>query len=222
MSLRPTARARRLLPTAALVAVAVGLGACGIPVSQSAQPASSRDLPSQLSQVGVPTTTVPKPPHVAASHSNHLEIFLLNRSGTHLVAVRRSWSGHITPQIALGVLALGPYPSDAKDGLQSDLAQGAAAPKVEAVSKSGIATVRLDESTFVSLVGASLYIPLAQVVFTLMSNFSYIKGVEFYLAVNPPELFNYTPDGFNEPSPVTVQTYATLKPVNVPTKKKSS
>ena len=214
-------RRRRLSVVAALAAAAVGLGACGIPVSQSAQPASSRDLNPQLSQLGPPTTTTPKPPpSVATPHSNHLEIFLVNRGASHLVPVQRSWASHVTPSIALSVLALGPNAVDTRLGLQTDLATGAA-PKDVPVNRAGVAKVVLDESTFVPLVGASLYVPLAQITFTLMTNFSYIKGVDFYLGTNPPQLFNYTPDGSNQLSPVTEQTYAALKPV-APAKRSTS
>ena len=213
------ARERALVRVGALVALALGLGACGIPLSSTAQGYTPRNLSSVLTGKNTPTTTTPKPPPVRTEHSRHLEIFLVNRAGTHLVGVRRSWTSPVTPQIALNVLAFGPTASDSKLGLQTDLAQGATT-KVVGI-KAGIASVTLDESTFLPLVGSSLYVPLAQIVFTLMTNFSSIRGVNFFLAVDPPVQYNYTPDGFNQPEPVTEQTYAALKPVP-PTKSKTT
>jgi len=187
--------------------LALSLGGCGIPLSRSAQAISSANLPAELNG-GAPTstttsTTVPPVP----SHASHLEVYLVAHSGTHLVAVRRYWEQKVTPLIALGLLIQGPDLSDAKRGIQTDLAT---TDHVEvSVSKAGLAEVTLG-SSFDDLFGTSLYVPLAQIVFTLMVNFPYIKGVNFYLA---GELFNYTPSGSSSPRPVTERTYALLAPL---------
>ena len=202
---------------AALAVAALALGGCGIPLSQGAQPVSSRNLPPVLSGTTpsstTTTTTLPAP----SEHAQHLEIYLVDRDGTHLVAVRRPWQQQVTPIIALGLLALGPNSVDSRRGLQTQLG---AAPKFEVSvgKKTGIATVTLDVSTFSDLFGSNLYVPLAQIVYTLMENFSYIKGIDFYLAGSPPELFNYTPSGSTSLSPVTEETYHLLAPL--PAKKR--
>jgi spore germination protein GerM len=201
---------RRLLVALLGASIAVSLGGCGIPLSRSAEPTAERSLPPLLSNAPATTAPAPKPPPVATEHANHLVVYLVDATGQHLVAVKRNWPDKVTPTVALNVLGLGPESQDPR-GLKSFLA---AAPREPvSIGRNGVAKVTLDESTFSVLFGASLYVPLAQIVFTLMANFSNIKGVNFFLAGKPPVLFNYTPNGSVSPQPVTEQTYAALKPL---------
>ncbi len=207
----------------ALVATAlVGLVAagCGVPLSQSAQMLPKSALPDALAGPGttMPTTTTTTTT-LPAKRSAHeqLAIYLVGSSG-HLVRVRRYWNQQITPSIALALLAQGP--NAAEKSLTSGIAQSASL-RVS-ISKRGIASVQLD-STFAQLFGAGLYVPLGQIVYTLMANFPDIKGVNFFLHEEGSSLlFNYTPNGTTALQPVTERTYASLAPLPVTTGTKAS
>ena len=126
-------------------------------------------------------------------------------SGAAIVGVSESDLG-ITDKSSLELLAQGPNSVDSKRGIQTDLG---AAPHFDVQVAHKVAQVTLDVSTFGDLFGSNLYVPLAQIVFTLMEDFPSLTGVNFYLA---GELFNYTPSGTASHAPVTERTYAVLAP----------
>ncbi|HUZ21953.1 MAG TPA: GerMN domain-containing protein [Acidimicrobiales bacterium] len=198
----------------ALVGLALGLGAlalaaCGVPLSTTAQPLSANNVPFNLiGPNGSPTSTSTPAPSDGTPHGPHGEVyFVTSGSSPVLKGTLRFSQVPITPRIALKLLEEGPTAAELKAGLTTRLPGGTQL-QVNLDRRSGIATVQLD-APFINLDGQNLYIPLAQIVFTLMRLFSDIKGVNFTLFGS---LYNYTPDGTTSATYVTTQTYISLNP----------
>ncbi|MCU1490498.1 MAG: hypothetical protein JWM85_1903 [Acidimicrobiaceae bacterium] len=192
---------------ATLGLLAIGASACGVPLSNGAQPVgaplpAALNLPGASSTSTTPTTTQPP---TKPNPKDQVVIYLVNVAG-QLVGVRRTWYTTIVPSTALQLLALGPSATE-KNLAPTDLPTRALDVRV---TKSGIAQVDLSP-TFGSRFGPDLYLPLAQVTYTLMQNFPKVKGVNFYLTGSGGNLlYNYTPEATTTSTPVTTKTYHSL------------
>jgi hypothetical protein len=202
---RARRRARLGAGVCAVALAGVLASACGVPSSPSAisLPINDRVSAGSTTTTSSPTTTTtPKVVHQTT-------VYFFGHDGL-LTPVSRPFPDRITPGWALYLLAQGPY--KAQKNLSTQVPQSATKPNVR-ISK-GIADVPLDGNDYAGLYAAQLSDALAQIVVTLMLNFSDIKGVNFYLH-SPglsPVRFNYTPSGTASSKPVTVQTYANLLP----------
>lgn len=200
---------RHLAALAALLGLLLLAAGCGVPVAKQAQTLPRKGLPPALALENASTSTSSSTTTTTAPKKaqKRLTIFLVDDHTNRLVAAPRFWSQQLDPSVALGLLTQGASASekDLTTGLQTS-----AALKLR-LRSNGIAHVTLD-STFDGLYGQSLYLPLAQIVYTLMTNFPSIKGVNFYLEGS---LFNYTPTGAAIAHPVTTKTYQSVGPLPV-------
>lgn len=197
----------------AVVVLALGLGTlalagCGVPLSATAQPLSPNNVPFNLiGPNGSSTSTSTPAPSDGTPHGPHGEVYFVTGGASPVLKGTLRFSQvPITPRIALKLLEEGPTTAEIKAGLSTKLPGGTDL-HVEVDQRSGIANVQLD-APFIDLDGQDLYIPLAQIVFTLM-RFSAIKGVNFTLFGSP---YNYTPEGTTSNTYVTTQTYISLNP----------
>lgn len=197
----------------ALVLLAFALAGCGVPVSQSAVTLPASDRVAAVGQPSpsttAPSTTTPKP----GKPSSQLSVFFFGPDG-HLVEVRRPESGTLTPGFLLYLLSLGP---NAKEkNLTNDVPANNSSVEM-APHDHGVATVYLDNASFGALVGQQLYSALGQIVYTLMTDYPDVTGIQFYLRVDGSTIpFNYTPNGNVAANAVTKQTYAALAPLPPP------
>jgi hypothetical protein len=158
-----------------LVAAALVLAGCGVPVDRQPAALSRAGIPFGLLDPSSPTTTAttaPSPIEVP------VRIFLIGPTG-RLAAVGRDVPVS-APDLAtvLGALVAGPTDAEAAAGLQSALP--AQTTVLGATIGGGIATVNLG-GTFGQLVGPPQIQAVAQVVFTA-SSLPGVTGVTFELS----------------------------------------
>ncbi len=213
--MRGSPRARRRILLGALCGAAGLLASgCGVPTTRTAVslPANDRVVAGSTTPSSTTTTTT-----LAKTTSKQTTVYFF-RSDHLLVGVHRSWIGKVTPDAALFLLEEGPYASEKNLTTYVPPASSATAEKQSIVVRNGIAHVPLDGNAYGTLYATELSSALGQIVVTLMMNFAYIKGVDFTLHAEglAPVPFNYTPAGTTVGSPVTIQTYASLLPVQKP------
>ena len=168
---------------ALLVAGALALSGCGVPVDARPTALSRQGVPFGLLEPTAPTTSVtaaqPSPVEVP------VRIYLLGSNG-HLVAVDRDVPVTASDLAAVvGALAVGPTDAEAAAGLQSALpALTTVLPGTAIVD--GVATVNLG-GTFGQVVGTQEIEAVAQVVFTA-SALPGVNGVTFQLSGLPVDV----------------------------------
>lgn len=200
--------ARRLVGPALVVAAGAALAACGIPLSNAAQPLSRTGVsspPGLLDRRPTTTTVAPRTPNPVPIH-----VYFLNASGTRLVTTTAEEPPPATASEALGLLAYGPTAADNNAGYQTALSTTPQATPSVKVDKTGLATVALDFSTE-SLYGTGQFEALAQIVFTVTDPRFRVRGVRFTFEGDPVEA--YLPNGSYTPRPVTRADYAALAPL---------
>jgi spore germination protein GerM len=158
---------RRLLPrhpavAAALGALAVALGACGVPVDQSPTALPRNAVPFGLLQPSAPSTTTATT--VATPAPVTVKIFLVTSSGRLTVVGRQLPVNQQSLAEVLDALLRGPTNAEVASGLQS-----AVPPQTTVLGAvlgaGGVATVNLG-GTLGQLVGQAQIEAVAQIVFT--------------------------------------------------------
>lgn len=199
---RPRGRA---MVSLLVLAAGLLLSACGIPLSDTAQTIPNAREPKTLLDLPSTSTTAPQ----SSANSVPMTIYLLNSSGTRLVATTARVPP--LPQITLDILTYGPTAADSERGLTTALSL-APQPnlKVRVDKPTGVATVALDYSTYY-LPPVQEFQALAQIVYTLTVPQLGAHSVEFTYDGTPVEA--YLPDGQYVSGPVTRKDYASLAPV---------
>ena len=188
-----------------VVAGALSLAGCGVPVDAHPTALSRQGVPFGLLDPNTPTTSVPvlAPSPVEVP----VQIFLFNSTG-HLVSAARDLPV-LTSNLAavVGALVVGPTDAEAASGLQSALpALTTVLPGT--VIAGEVATVNLG-GTFGQLVGTQEIEAVAQVVFTA-SALPGVTGVAFELSGVPVDV--PVANGADVPVAITAQ-FAPYAPV---------
>lgn len=206
-------RRRPRLAAAALALVALCCAACGVPTNQSAVMLPQNYKVAVVGEASSTTSTTTTTTLPRGKTPAQPSVFFFGPDG-HLAEVHRPESKLVTPNVVLYLLALGP---NAKEKTLTTLVPPSPNIDVAMPRTKGVADVYLDDASFGPLVGTQLYEALAQIVYTLMSDFPSITGIRFYLRIAGGMIpFNYTPDGNVVTAPVTTQTYASLAPLPPP------
>jgi hypothetical protein len=198
-----TSRLRRLGVPALVLGAGLLAGACGIPLSNAAQPLARSQVPPGLLVKPPPTTTTaPETPN-----ARPIGVYFLNSSLTRLVKTTAD-EPTASPAEALGLLTYGLTAADNNLGYQTALVPQAT-PSVKVDNRTGVATVALDTSTE-ALFGSPLYDALAQIVYTITDPGFGVHSVVFtYLGTR---VGAYLPNGTFPLRPVTRADYAQLAP----------
>lgn len=187
----------------AVVALALGATACGIPIGRSPTAIAKADVPFHLLDPVTTTTGPDLPPTVGVP-----ETIYLVAQNQHLAAATRDVRFPATLTEILGALIDGPTQAESNLGLQSFLT-----PKttVTASVNDGIATVDFLTNP-VQVFGADQTLAIAQVVFTATAEPSLgVKGVVFQIAGQPITVPTGT--GTEVPGPVSRSTYGPQAPL---------
>lgn len=173
---RPARDQRRLLALAAVLALAIGLAACGIPASGAPQTISRSDAPYQL--LVPPSTTTTTLPQVGAQ----VTIYMVNNVTDHLQPVTREVPPQTKLTGLLGALLDGPTSRETAENLVSFLS--ASPGDVQAsVASNGVATLDFAVNP-VEVIGPSQALAIAQVVFTATEQPG-VTGVLFEISGEP-------------------------------------
>lgn len=200
--------ARATLVPGLLLAGGTLLAACGIPLSNAAQPVPRSRVPAGL--LDAPTSTSTTLP-ASSTNAMPIGIYFLDSAGTKLVETFARVQPPPTAIEALDFLTYGPTASDSKHGLRTALSLSPqATPRVKVNRQTGIAIVTLDAATY-DLPGAQEFQALAQIVYTVTDAQFGAHAVQFAYAGEPA--LAYLPNGTYTPRPVTRADYATLAPV---------
>jgi spore germination protein GerM len=163
---------RRTVIACGSAALALALGACGVPIDSGPKALARNNVPFGLLRPSSPTTTTPSAAPVTVS----VVIYLVAANG-QLSAVAREVPVPAPLTAILGALVDGPTNAEAAAGLQS-----AVPSQTQVISASvagGIATVDLG-GTFAQLVGTPEIEAVAQIVFTATA-LPGVGGVSFEL-----------------------------------------
>ncbi len=173
-------RRARWISTAAVLCVALGFGACGLPTATSPTPIAKSAVPYHLLNPPPTTTTAPgTPPAVGVAE----QIYLVSPDG-HLVAADREVAVPASSSQVLGALLAGPTATETASGIQSFLSgNGVRASVTEA---GGIAMVHFSTSP-IQVVGPDQTLAIAQVVYTVTQQPG-ITGVTFAIGGKPIEV----------------------------------
>jgi hypothetical protein len=177
---------RRLVLPAGLALVALGLGACGIPLSSAPHRLPSSALPAALTQ-RQPASPQQSP---SSTKGQTVFIFLVSSASGLLVQVDRSVSRPATVQKVLYALEEGPFSTEYRLGYESAVSGASHLVAIGPVIN-GTATVRLDRQ-YGLLSGETPVEELAQIVWSLTSSNLGVKRVNFV--------------GSNGPVPVEIDT----------------
>lgn len=183
----------------ALIALAFGLSACGVPVDSVAHPLT--DLPAY-----VPQAMPISPGGTPAS----LTLYFVERS--NLVVVKRSGFAYASIEITANELLLdldnGPLTSEGHGIIT--LLNSQPGLRCSYNSASRIVTVNLDNQFIDTLFGPSLYLAYGQMVLTLMTNaaLASVQGVQFTIGGQPT--YAYLPSETATRVPVTASLYTSL------------
>ena len=184
-----------------LVVLALGLGACGVPIDTVAHPLT--DLPAYVPQAM---------PNSPGGTSTKLTLYFVRRES--LVAVHRSGFAYSLVEATANELLLdldnGPLTSEGK-GITTLLnSQPGLTSTYSATTR--ILTVNLDVQFINNLFGPSLYLAYGQIVLTLMNSpaLSTVKGIQF--AMDGQLTYAYLPTETATRDPVTAASYASLIP----------
>lgn len=199
---------RGILPALVLTAGAL-LGACGIPLSNAAQPLPRSEVPNGLIEKPSTTTTTSLP---GTPNSVAIAVYFLNPTGSRLVeTTAHEPSSGATAVEALSLLTYGLTLADSEANYETALsASPQATPSVTVDRRTGIATVALDNSTYF-LTGTQAYQALAQIVYTVTDPLFRVKSVQFTYAGDPTQA--YLPNASFVTRPVTRADYKALEPI---------
>ena len=186
----------------AVVAMALGLAACGIPTAASPTPIAKSDVPYHLLNPPTTTTTLPgTPPAVGVPE----QIFLVAPSG-NLVAATREVAVPASLTQVVGALLAGPTATESASGIQSFLSRTGV--QVALAGATGVATVSFTSNP-IQVVGPDQTLAIAQVVYTLTQQPG-VTGVTFEIAGKSIEV--PTAAGVQVPGPVTRADYLPQAP----------
>ncbi len=170
----------RRVSSAALVCVAVGVGACGIPTANSPTAIARSAVPYHLLNPPTTTTTAPgTAPAVGVAE----QIYLVSPDG-HLVAADREVAVPASSSQVLGALLAGPTATESASGIQSFLTGNGVRSTV--TESGGVATVDFSTSP-IQVVGPDQTLAIAQVVYTVTQEPA-ITGVTFEIGGKPIEV----------------------------------
>lgn len=193
----------RVMAGLGVAALALGLGACGIPTASSPSPIAKSDVPYHLLDPATTTTTVPgAPPAVGVPEL----IFLVAPTG-HLVAATREVAVPASLTQVVGALLAGPTATEAAEGIQSFLNRTGV--QVTLSPTGGVATVNFTSDPIL-VVGPDQTLAIAQVVYTVTQQPG-VTGVTFDIAGKAIEV--PTAAGAQVPGPVTRADYAPQAPL---------
>jgi spore germination protein GerM len=169
-----------LVPAAAVVCVALGAGACGIPTANSPTAIAKSAVPYHLLNPPTTTTTAPgTPPAVGVAE----QIYLVSPDG-HLVAAAREVAVPASSSQVLGALLAGPTTTESASGIQSFLTDNGV--RATVTETGGVATVHFSTSP-IQVVGPDQTLAIAQVVYTVTQQPG-ITGVTFEIGGKPIEV----------------------------------
>ena len=176
-------RRGRAVAGALVVAGAVALSACGVPVDGHPIALSCQGVPFGLLEPTGPTTSLaPVPPSAV---NVPVQIYLFGSNG-HLVAADRDLPvADANLAAVVGALVVGPTDAEATAGIQSSLPALTTVLSGTAIVD-GVATVNLG-GTFGQLVGTQEIEAVAQLVFTA-SALPGVNGVTFQLSGLPVDV----------------------------------
>lgn len=202
-SVRARARTQfgRSKRAAVLLVLALGLGACGIPIDTVSHPLT--DLPAYVPQA------MPDSP---GGTSTKLTLYFVKRES--LVAVHRSGFAYSSVEATANELLLdldnGPLASEGKGIITLLNSQPGLTGTYTAATH--LLTVNLDIPFINNLFGTSLYLAYGQIVLTLMNSpaLSAVKGIQF--AIAGQLTYAYLPTETATRAPVTAASYASLIP----------
>jgi len=193
----------RVMAGLGVAALALGLGACGIPTASSPSPIAKSDVPYHLLDPATTTTTVPgAPPAVGVPEL----IFLVAPTG-HLVAATREVAVPASLTQVVGALLAGPTATEAAEGIQSFLNRTGV--QVTLSPTGGVATVNFTSDPIL-VVGPDQTLAIAQVVYTVTQQPG-VTGATFDIAGKAIEV--PTAAGAQVPGPVTRADYAPQAPL---------
>jgi hypothetical protein len=200
---------RQVVAPAVLVAAGSLLAACGVPLSNAAQPLPKSGAPKGLLEHSPSTTTTTQP----SSKAVPIDVFFFDATMTRLVRTVAQEPPPDNTQaavgLALGLLTYGPTAADNNAGYQTALSTSPqATPSVRLNNQTGLASVSLDITTY-DLYGPQATEAFAQIVYTI-TQFD-VKGVVFTYGgapVSAPLV-----DGGFTTRPVTRHDYATYAPL---------
>ncbi len=182
-----------------LVAVAIGLGACGVPIDTVAHPLT--DLPAYVPQAM---------PNSPGGTPTKLSLYFVRRE--NLVVVHRSGFAYSLVEATANELLLdldnGPLASEGSGIITLLNSQPGLTSTYSAATR--ILTVNLDTQFINTLFGPSLYLAYGQIVLTLMNSpaLSTVKGIQFAFAGQLT--YAYLPTENATRAPVTAASYASL------------
>ncbi len=182
-----------------LVLLALGLGACGVPIDTVAHPLT--DLPAYVPQAM---------PNSPGGTPTKLSLYFVKRDT--LVVVHRSGFAYSLVEATANELLLdldnGPLASEGKGTITLLNSQPGLTSTYSGVTH--ILTVNLDTQFINILFGPSLYLAYGQIVLTLMDSpaLSTVKGIQF--AIAGQLTYAYLPTENATRSPVTAASYVSL------------
>lgn len=183
-----------------VVALAVIVASCGVPVERTAKPILLSDI---ALEVAPPTTSATTSVEPGLAGTRAVVIYLIRSQG--LVGRARSTSSEFDVQDLLDLLAAGPIASDILDDLSTGI--DPSEPTVESFEiRDGLAYLELSNA-FLEDSSVSQTLVLGQIVITLMSNLS-LEGVLFTSNGQPIAVPNA--DGTPVTEPVRRRDYASL------------
>jgi len=186
-----------------VLALALCLGACGIPTASSPSPIAKSDVPYHLLDPATTTTTVPgAPPAVGVP-----ELIFLVAPSAHLVAATREVAVPASLTQVVGALLAGPTATEAAGGIQSFLNRTGV--QVTLSPTGGVATVDFTSDP-IAVVGPDQTLAIAQVVYTVTQQPG-VTGVTFAIAGKAIEV--PTAAGVQVPGPVARADYAPQAPL---------
>lgn len=178
-------------------ALAVGLGACGVPTGGAPRAIARSQVPFNLLSQTPPTTT----PTTAPSSGILVDVFLLNSAG-NASAVQREVPAPADLRTALEALMKGPTISEQTAGYSTAIPDGT---RVLAVADtSGVVTVDLS-APFGQLSGTAQVQAVEQVVFTVVAQTTPATGVTFEVSGLPVDV--PIAQGQEAPGPVYAWAY---------------
>ncbi|HUY07372.1 MAG TPA: GerMN domain-containing protein [Acidimicrobiales bacterium] len=196
---RSRSQLSRSTRAALLLALALALGACGVPIDTIAHPLT--DLPAYVPQAM---------PNSPGGTSTKLTLYFVQRD--NLVVVHRSGFAYSLVEATANELLLdldnGPLASEGRGVITLLNSQPGLTSTYTATTH--ILTINLDIQFINNLFGTSLYLAYGQIVLTLMHNaaLTTVKGIQF--ALSGQLTYAYLPTETATRAPVTAANYASL------------
>jgi hypothetical protein len=202
---RPAAIARGGLAGLVAIALAVGLGACGVPADSGARMLSSSEMPKALSVIPV-ATTGPTTPADTGHGFVDVPVFFLFANDSELREVSTAAHQPVTLQTVLQALEDGPTTKEYAEGYTTAIPSNTNF-RVIGHSVRGVLHVALD-STYYNLSEPLAILEIAQVVYTLAKAPGGDDRVQFYR--NGATAGVLAGDGQFIPGPVSLSNYSSV------------